>query len=51
MQYMIECGGAIASSVKVDNPNVYLTLCEVQVFGLPVAAEGEFLLFHQLYNF
>ena len=31
--YVIYCGGLVGDSVRVEQDNNYLTLCEVQVYG------------------
>jgi len=31
----VSCGGVVANSIKIVQPYQYLTLCEVQVFGVP----------------
>jgi len=31
--YVVECGGKVGDSVRVEQDNNYLTLCEVQVYG------------------
>ena len=33
--YEVECGDAVGKAVKVVQNNQYLTLCEVQVIGVP----------------
>ena len=33
--YSVECDGAVAEFVQIEQDNDYLTLCEVQVYGKP----------------
>ena len=32
LTYDVDCGGVVASSVKVNNPTTHLTLCEVRFY-------------------
>ena len=33
--YSVDCDGAVANFVQIEQDNDYLTLCEVEVFGTP----------------